>query len=109
MDTGEEGPAVAVVESVKGKVELGLEGEVVYVNLHGATVQSSHLKCLQAFSHLQHLNLFDTPANDSDVAGLARLVELRKLDLGRTRVSDAGLPHLRGCATSPLWTWPAPR
>jgi hypothetical protein len=84
VETREEDQAVAVVESLGGKVMRGPKGEVTAVNLHGTEARGHYLKFLRAFSSLQTLNLFSTPVADPDLAILGDL------------------------PGSARWTWPRP-
>lgn len=64
--------------------------------LSGPDLRGKALAGLERLERLERLGLDDTPVGDDDLARVAGLVSLKFLDLKGTRVTGAGMKHLRG-------------
>jgi hypothetical protein len=85
--------AVAMVERLGGTVE---GSPVTKVDLHESAVTDDHLGILAAaFPELRHLDLRKTKVTDAGVAHLKALKNLQFLNLFRTPLTDAGLASIR--------------
>lgn len=70
--------------------------DIVSVQLFGCPVDDDRMAALGGLTQLRFLNIGQTRATDAGLAHLKHLSQLQSLDLVETRVSDAGLAHLRG-------------
>ena len=92
-----EARALAVVEQFGGTFarDPDYEGESVgKVDLTGKPVSDADVNVLTGLAGLHNLVLRETRITDAGLAHLKRARRLRVLDLDQTRVSDAGLAHL---------------
>ena len=83
----------AWVRSQGGKVVVE-RGRVVEVSLAASSVSDADMAKLARLSGLRKLDLKGTEVGDLGLKHLARLINLVDLDLGETAVSDAGLASL---------------
>jgi hypothetical protein len=81
--------------SDQGLVHLQGLTKLRELNLSGTNVGDG-IVCLSKLRDLRELHLHGTQVGDVGAAGLAALVNLEDLDLGYTRVTDAGLKNLAG-------------
>ena len=83
----------AWVKSQGGKVVVE-RGRVVEVSLASTSVSDADMAKLARLPGLRKLDLKGTEVGDLGLKHLARLINLADLDLGETAVSDAGLASL---------------
>jgi len=69
--------------------------EVIRVLLINTNVSAEELKRLQVFDALEELVLYQSAIGDESMQHVAKLRNLRRLNLYRTEVSEAGLVQLR--------------
>jgi hypothetical protein len=87
---------IAVVESLGAKIQRNEQGEVVEVDLAGATSSNTGRELFRT------IGLGGDPwdgtwrVHDVDLVHLKGLTGLRELFLGLTQITDAGLVHLKG-------------
>ena len=107
---------IAILERHGGKIERNEQGEVVGVDLRGASMSPTGQKLLhliglgeqrlslsdaalvhlKGLTNLQTLNLHGTKITDAGLVHLKGLTKLQTLDLWDTKITDAGLVHLKG-------------
>ena len=79
--------SIGALQSINGASRL------LHLSLRGVRGVSGHLS-LGGLQCLQALRISNAGANDRDVAGLDKLVSLRRLDLGGNRITPAVLPSI---------------
>jgi Leucine rich repeat len=76
---------------------LGDEIELIGVIFSGnGGLTDDDLALLEAFPNLQQLTLSHTKISDAGLVHIKKLKQLEWLDLSQTRVTDAGLVHIEG-------------
>jgi Leucine-rich repeat (LRR) protein len=94
--------ATAIAEIRRGRGVVRLDETrpgkpIVAVDLKKTEVTDAGLECLvKNLTQLQHLELAFTRVTDAGLEHIKGLTELRLLDLLDTRVTDAGLEHIKG-------------
>lgn len=78
-----------------GLVHLKGLTNIVALSLQGTSITDAGLKNLEGMVKLSRLRLYGTQVRGDGLVHLKRLA-LRKLDLARTTVGNAGLHHLKG-------------
>jgi hypothetical protein len=86
--------AVDRFKTMGGQVMVDSQGEVYAVKLSGTRVTDKQLEPLARMKNLRLLNLDDTGITDAGLVHVKDLVGLKVLTLCRTRISDSGLVHL---------------
>ena len=90
-------PPAAPHPLLYGEWSADFLADVVYVQLSARTLTDESLQDLdlQRLRRMHHLNLCDTQVSDASIPCLAKLTQLRTLDLPGTRVTDKGITQLR--------------
>ena len=83
---------IAILERHGGKIERNEQGEVVGVDLRGASMSPTGQKLL----HLIGLGEQRLSLSDAALVHLKGLTKLQRLYLAGTKITDAGLVHLKG-------------
>ncbi len=97
----QETKAIAVIEQYGGKVRFDWkrpDRSVVFVEIENANFDDTALARLSALSEVRELHLHCFGITDAGLKHLAPMTRLRELDLSGTKVTDAGLDSLRGFA-----------
>lgn len=68
----------------------------IYTRAELRSGMGSRMVCLARLSQLRELELEGYPVDDAELASIKGLGQLRKLRLGSTELTDAGLEHLKG-------------
>ena len=67
-------------------------GDVVRVDIyHNNDLRNEKLECLEQFSHLTNLALWNDALSDDDLAQCIGLSQIEKLNLGGNRITDSGI------------------
>lgn len=102
QNLAEQKPAAATILRLGGQVEVDREAlghPVIAVRLAESTVTDEDLRCLGSLPDLERLDLRATRITDAGLAHLKGCPRLRSLTLiSVSRVTDAGLEHLKGLA-----------
>jgi formylglycine-generating enzyme required for sulfatase activity len=90
--------AVALIEKLGGKYrqDFSVEGKpLIEINLLSKPVHDDDLRAFAGQAHLQVLILGDTRISDAGLAHLKGLTSLNRLDLGTTDITNVGLVNLK--------------
>ena len=87
---------VTALKQMGAQLTLDDQGEVVGVGLSfNSKIDDSRLALLKGLTNLKTLWLVDTRISDAGLLHLEGLVKLEQLNLASTRIRDAGLVHLK--------------
>jgi Leucine Rich repeat len=90
--------ALVRIKQLGGKVQIDetrRDQPVVEIDLEDCPVGDDDLRDFSCFIYLQFLDLTGTRVTDAGLAHLKGLTQLRELDLSKTRVTKTGLAELR--------------
>ena len=79
--------------------------ELQALTLKGTSVSSESVDLLAALTGLQRLNLYEPQIDDSGLSGLMRSASLRRLFVGSSRVTDAGVKAARSLNSDVAIIW----
>lgn len=89
--------AIASIESQRGKVTLDENGQVIKVDFIAARGKTLDLTPLKLLTTVKEVNLsYNLHIGDGQMASLAGLTELRRLELDQGIFTDAGMAHFKG-------------
>jgi hypothetical protein len=88
--------AVAALRAVNCRVDLDGQGRVHAIDAGESLLPDEALACCRFFQHLVVLDLGGTKITDAGMQHLKGLVSLERLYLDHTKITDQGLPHLQG-------------
>lgn len=86
------------MKALGGKTESA-GGHVVAINLSSTSISDAQLASLANLKSLERLDLGVTQVSDLGLSSIEGLTGLKELNLSNTTVSDAGLANSLRCAT----------